>query len=128
MNVLCDTCRTRLEFSADPVFGASRERCACQQGRWRPLQVVIIPPPLAEAERNLMRREQSLVRYTVEIACSTCGCGVPMHLRTLDPDTIAKLRRYCSQPCRLVGKRALAKVYEARRPRGKTSITNWVLG
>jgi len=129
MNVLCDTCRTRLEFSADPVFGASRERCACQQGRWRPLQVVSGDSvALAATARTVERHAQALVRYTVEIPCSHCRCGVPVHLRTLDPDTIAKIRRYCSADCRQVGRRALAKQYEAKRSRRKTSTTSWVLG
>jgi len=129
VNVLCDTCRTRLEFSADPVFGASRERCACQQGRWRPLQVVSgDTSPGATVERTVERHAQALVRYTVEIPCSHCRCGVPVHLRTLDPDTIAKIRRYCSADCRQVGRRALAKQYEAKRSRRKTSNTLWVLG
>ena len=129
MNVLCDTCRTRLEFSADPVFGASRERCACQQGRWRPLQVVSVDSvALAATARPVDRHAQALVRYTVEIPCSHCRCGVPVHLRTLDPDTIAKIRRYCSADCRHVGRRALAKQYEAKRSRRKVLTTNWVLG
>ena len=129
MNVLCDTCRTRLEFSADTLYGASRERCACQQGRWRPLQVVSGDPvALAATARPVERHAQALVRYTVEIPCSHCRCGVPVHLRTLDPDTIAKIRRYCSADCRQVGRRALAKQYEAKRSRRKVSTTNWVLG
>ena len=129
MNVLCDTCRTRLEFSADTLYGASRERCACQQGRWRPLQVVSgDTSPGATVERIVERHAQALVRYTVEIPCSHCRCGVPVHLRTLDPDTIAKIRRYCSADCRQVGRRALAKQYEAKRSRRKVLTTNWVLG
>ena len=129
MNVLCDTCRTRLEFSADTLIGASRERCACQQGRWRPLQVVSgDTSPGATVERTVERHAQALVRYTVDIPCSHCRCGVPVHLRTLDPDTIAKIRRYCSADCRHVGRRALAKQYEAKRSRRKVSTTNWVLG
>ena len=130
MNVLCDTCRTRLEFSADTLIGASRERCACDAGKWRPLRVVVLPPLPAATERNGTRRAQALVRYTVEIPCSICGCGVPVHLRTLDPDTIAKLRRYCSAPCRLVGKRAHAKAQEARRSsrRSHEKVRAWVLG
>jgi len=129
MNVLCDTCRTRLEFSADTLYGASRERCACQEGRWRPLQVVSGDPvALAATARTVERHAQALVRYTVEIPCSHCRCGVPVHLRTLDPDTIAKIRRYCSADCRQVGRRALAKQYEAKRSRRKTSNTSWVLG
>jgi len=129
VNVLCDTCRTRLEFSADTLYGASRERCACQQGRWRPLQVVSGDPlALAATARPVERHAQALVRYTVEIPCSHCRCGVPVHLRTLDPDTIAKIRRYCSADCRQVGRRALAKQYEAKRSRRKVSTTNWVLG
>jgi len=129
MNVLCDTCRTRLEFSADTLYGASRERCACHQGRWRPLQVVSGDTASgATVERTVERHAQALVRYTVEIPCSHCRCGVPVHLRTLDPDTIAKIRRYCSADCRQVGRRALAKQYEAKRSRRKTSTTSWVLG
>jgi len=131
MNVLCDTCRTRLEFSADPVFGASRERCACQQGRWRPLQVVSGDPvALAATARPVDRHAQALVRYTVEIPCSICGCGVPVVLRTLDPDTIARLRRYCSADCRHVGRRALAKAQEAHRAsrRSQEKLRAWVTG
>lgn len=130
MSVLCDVCRTRLEFSADTLVGASRERCACDAGHWRPLRVVALPPLPAAAERKRNRQAQALVRYTVDIPCSICGCGVPVHLRTLDADTIAKLRRYCSAPCRLVGKRAQSKAQEARRSsrRSQEKVRAWVLG
>jgi len=130
VNVLCDTCRTRLEFSADTLIGASRERCACGAGKWRPLRVVVLPPLPAATERNATRRTQALVRYTVEIPCSICGCGVPVVLRTLDPDTIARLRRYCSVDCRQVGRRALAKAQEAQRAsrRSQEKLRAWVMG
>ena len=130
MNVLCDTCRTRLEFSADTLIGASRERCACGAGKWRPLRVAVLPSKAAAMERTGKRRAHAGMRYTVEIPCSICGCGVPVVLRTLDSDTIARLRRYCSADCRQVGRRALAKAQEAQRAsrRSQEKLRAWVMG
>ena len=91
--VLCDTCRRPLEFGTDWI-GATRERCGCEAGRWRAVQLV--------PERSIVAVPVVGMRRTPSIKVIPCAvCGRETVTRTLRKEATATPPvRFCSLPCR----------------------------